>query len=98
MSTMRQSAFWMKQLDERILEYINEHGWATPSMMARHSRFTASSGHISERCQMLHYIGFIEPIYSDSYELTTDGKQYLDGQIDARYRAWPTVDRVLRGK
>lgn len=95
--SLRQSAFWMKQLDERILEYIDEHGWATPQMMARDSRFSASAGHIAERCKMLRYIQFIEPIYGDAYELTTDGAQYLDGQIDARYRAWPSVDRVLRG-
>jgi len=94
---MRESAFWMKQLDERILEYIESEGWATPRIMARDSCFSASRGHIHERCRMLHYIQFVVPIYGDAYELTTDGKQYLDGQIDARYRPWPTVDRVLRG-
>jgi len=87
----------MKQLDERILEYVESEGWATPRIMAKDSRFSASRGHIYERCRMLHYIQFVVPIYGDAYELTTDGKQYLDGQIDARYRPWPTVDRVLRG-
>lgn len=94
---MRHSAFWMKQLDERILEYIDDQGWATPRIMARESRFSASPGHIQERCKMLHYIRFVEPIYGDAYDLTFDGMLYLDGQIDARYRPWPTVDRVLRG-
>jgi len=95
--SLRQSAFWMKQLDERILEYIDEEGWATPQMMARESHFTASRGHIHERCQMLHYIGFIEPIYGDAFDLTTDGAQFLDGEIDARYRPHPAIERVLRG-
>lgn len=94
---MRRSAFWMNQLDERILEYVESEGWATPRMMSRDSRFSASRGHIRERCKMLHYIQFVVPIYGDAYELTTDGKQYLDGQINAQYRPWPTVERVLRG-
>ena len=88
----------MKQLDERILEHLNSEGWATPSTMAREKGFSASPGHIWERCQMLHYIGFIAPMHSDMYELTTDGQLYLKGEIDARHRPKPTVDRVLRGR
>jgi hypothetical protein len=95
--SLRQSAFWMKQLDERILEHIQANGWATPRLMAQASHFTASRGHIRERCQMLHYVRFIEPIYGDAYDLTTDGQMFLDGEIDARYRPWPTVERVLSG-
>jgi len=93
----RKSAYWMKQLDERILEYLDSEGWGSPSVLARSRGFTASEGHIGERCKMLHYAGFISPITSDMYELTTDGIQYLNGQIDARHRPKPTVDRVLRG-
>jgi hypothetical protein len=37
-------------------------------MMARDSRFTASPGHIRERCLMLYYIQFVEPIYGDAYD------------------------------
>ena len=92
----RQSAFWMKQLDERILEYLDEEGWATPSIMARSPAFSASEGHIRERCQMLRYIGFIDVIHGRMYELDTDGQLYLKGKIDARCRPEPTVDRVLR--
>ncbi len=44
---------------------------------------------------MLQYTGFVAPITSDMYELTTDGIQYLRGQIDARHRPKPTVERVL---
>jgi hypothetical protein len=87
----------MKQLDERILEYIESNEWATPRMMAQDSQFSVSEGHIRERCRMLHYVRFVEPIYKDAFELTTDGQMFLDGEIDARYRPWPTVERVLRG-
>ncbi|EMA23120.1 hypothetical protein C442_08841 [Haloarcula amylolytica JCM 13557] len=93
----RKSAFWMKQLDERILEHLDREGWATPSIMAKTKGFSASEGHIRERCLMLQYTGFVAPITSDMYELTTDGIQYLRGQIDARHRPKPTVERVLNG-
>lgn len=92
----RKSAHWMKQLDERILEHLASEGWATPSILARERGFTASEGHIRERCQMLQYAGLIAPISGDMYELTNDGIHYLQGKIDARYRPWPTVERVLR--
>lgn len=88
----------MKQLDERILEHLETEGWATPSTMAEEKGFTASEGHIWERCQMLHYVRFIAPIHGDMYELTTDGKLYLEGKIDAEHRPRPTVDRVLRSR
>ena len=87
----------MKQLDERILEHLDREGWATPSIMAKTKGFTASEEHIRERCLMLQYTGFVEPITGSMYELTTDGIQYLRGQIDARHRPEPTVERVLRG-
>jgi hypothetical protein len=88
----------MKQLDERILEHLDGEGWSTPATMASAKGFTASEGHIWERCQMLHYVGFIAPMYADMYDLTTDGKLYLQGEIDAEHRRQPTVDRVLRGR
>lgn len=96
MKDERRSAFWMKQLDERILEYLHEEGWATPSMMSDAMGFSASEGHIRERCEMLRYIGFIDVLHGQMYELDTDGRLYLMGQVDARYRPEPTVDRVLR--
>ncbi|MEA5388328.1 hypothetical protein VB779_15650 [Haloarculaceae archaeon H-GB11] len=92
----RKSAFWMKQLDERILEHLQSESWGTPSIMAKTQGFSASEGHIRERCQMLRYVGFVDTITSDMYELTTDGILYLHGKVDARHRPKPTVDRVLR--
>ena len=90
------SAYWMKQLHERVLEHLESEEWATPAVMADTKGFTASERHIWERCQMLFYIGFIAPMHSDMYELTTDGQLYLKGKIDVRHQPKPTVDRVLR--
>ena len=94
---MRYSAYWMEQVDERILEYLDSEGWGTPGIMAREREFSASEGRIRERLQFLQYAGMVAPIHGDVYELATDGQLYLDEEIDARYRPWPTVKRVLRG-
>lgn len=67
---MRQSAYWMEQTDERILEYLDSEEWATPRMMARDREFSASEGRIRERCQFLQYAGLVAPVYDDGYELT----------------------------
>ncbi|WP_277539942.1 hypothetical protein [Haloarcula laminariae] len=92
----RKSAFWMMQVDEKILEYLNSEGWGTPSVMARSRGFHVSEGMIRERCQMLRYAGFVEAITSSMYDITTDGTLYLRGELDASNRPKPTAERVLR--
>jgi len=94
--SMRKSEHWMKQLDERILEHLDTEGWSTPFIMAREAGFEASVGHIKERCARLQYVGFIYPMHGDMFELTTDGRLYLEGEIDAQYRPWPSTERVLK--
>ncbi len=82
---MRKSAEWMHQLDERIIEHLNEAGWASPSTMSHGFRFTASEDRISERCRALSDCGLIAPLYegADMFELTTLGYLYLSGDLDA---------------
>jgi len=87
----------MEQVDERILEFLDSVGWATPRIMARERGFEASEGRIRERCEHLRYAGFVAPIYGDTYEITGWGILYLDGEIDAKHQPIPTADRVLRG-
>jgi len=87
----------MEQLDERILEHLREEDWSTPSVMASCPEFGASQGRIDERCRMLAYAGFVYAFHADMYELTTWGRLYLDGELDAHHQPTPSVDRVLRG-
>jgi hypothetical protein len=86
----------MEQVDERIMEFIREEGWASPSILASQRGFEASEGRIRERCKMLTYTGFLAPIAGELYDITTEGILYLDGKIDARHQPTPTVARVLR--
>jgi hypothetical protein len=82
---MRQSAGWMHQLDERIIEHLDAEGWATVATMQRAFCFSASEDRIEERCRALQDAGLIAPIYPDAemFELTTVGRLYLDGELDA---------------
>jgi hypothetical protein len=86
----------MEQTDERILEYLDSVGWATPEIMANERGFESSEGRIRERCERLQYAGFVAPIHRDMYEITQWGRLYLDGEIDAQHQPTPTKERVLR--
>lgn len=82
----------MQQLDERILEHIEEEEWATPRTMFRDYNFeglSASEARIKERCKKLAQAELIAPIHADMYEITTWGKLYLEGELDAQnLRIW----------
>lgn len=75
----------MSQLDERIIEHLDDEGWASPATMHRSFCFSASKARIRERCRELTGVGLVAPIYegSDMYELTFVGQLYLDGDLDA---------------
>ena len=92
----RKSARWVEQVDERILEFLDEKGWATPSILARERGFSASEGRIAERCELLVYAGFVAPLHAEMYEITRWGQLYLDGEVDARHQPTPSAERVLR--
>ena len=94
---MRRNAYWMKQQDDRILEYLESEGWATPRMIARQPTIDISRGHVEERLMFLWYAGFVWPFHGEMFELSTEGRLYLRGEIDARHQPTPTVDKVLRG-
>lgn len=73
MGVRRLDADWMQQLDERILEYLDSQGWATPAIIARESWNLASKARIRERFRWLQYAGFVAPFAVSCYELTTGG-------------------------
>ena len=92
----RKSDWWIEQVDERVMEYLDAEGWATPAMLARERGFAASEGRIAERCEMLVYAGFVAPLHADTYEITRWGQLYLDGEVDARHQPTPTAERASR--
>jgi hypothetical protein len=93
---LRKNAYWMKAQDDRILEYLDREGWASPSLIESEASIDISEGHVEERLRMLCYAGLVAPIWSDAYEITAHGAMYLKGDLDVEHQPTPTVDRVLR--
>ena len=75
----------MTKLDDRILEYLDDEGMATPSVMAQTFRFTASSLRIRSRCWTLVEREMVAPVHADMFEVTRWGQAYLRGDLDAEY-------------
>lgn len=82
---VRKASKWMCPLDERILEALDEESWSSPGMLSAQFDFTASKGRIRERCKLLARVGFVSFPFDDTdvVELTTRGKQYLEGEVNA---------------
>lgn len=90
----RRNAGRMKREDERILEYLGNHGLSSPSLVAREQFSRVSPAHVRERLRLLAYAGLVDSV-AGSYELTAEGREYLNGELDARHRPTPPVDRLL---
>jgi len=57
------------QVDEKVLKHLEKEEWSSPEIMAR------------EHYKKLQWVGSAYPLHSDTYEITTDGKQYLEGEL-----------------
>lgn len=77
----------MQLVDDRILEYLRDHGPASPEVLATTLSAEASRARIAERCQALARAGWIAPQMRGGrvYEITIWGLLYLRGKIDASH-------------
>lgn len=92
------TATWMRWLDERILEYLNEVHWSTPSMMAGHPEFDemeVSRRRLRERCKVLVGAELVAREHRDIYEITRLEQLYLEGEVDAQNQTTPRPERVF---
>ncbi|MFD1645559.1 winged helix-turn-helix domain-containing protein [Haloarchaeobius litoreus] len=91
----RLPAHWMVMLDERILEYLDSKGLSSPGLMSKECSFNAKPSRVRERCKVLTYAGLIAPLSREHqvYEITSQGQEYLAGELDARYRPNPHAVR-----
>lgn len=85
----------MTIVDERALEYLDDEGWGAPALIAAECCQYVGAGWVEERLLFLEYAGLVVRIHDDSFELTTAGRRYLDGELDAGLQPVPTVGRVL---
>jgi len=75
----------MCPLDERIMEYLDREGWSTARLIEQATSMNASENRVDERLRMLSQAGLVAPIVDDldMFELTGEGRRYLDGDLDA---------------
>lgn len=88
MCQIRRMGRWMYPVDERILEYLSEESWGSPSTMAAESEFQqlgVGSEYIKQRCQCLVERELIVPLVQGErmYEISRWGLAYLRGDLDA---------------
>jgi hypothetical protein len=78
----------MRHTDERILENLSEEGQATAWMLA--SDIGVDERFIQYRLRILADAEFVERVVGEKtdkeWDITTWGKGYLSGEIDAKYR------------
>lgn len=85
---MRKHANWLTQTDERILEFLREYGNHPPSgIQHRLSEIGVDmeyhANHVGRRCRELEEFGLLHNVGGGTYAITDDGKEYLNGDLDA---------------
>lgn len=85
---MRKSADWMAHADERILEFLAEYGNHQPAQIA--ARLEGIGGgmdyhpnYVGRRCRKLAEYGVLRNIGNGVYQITEEGEQFLEGELDA---------------
>lgn len=78
--------------DERILEYIREHGSGSPKEMKDSGYVRYTRSYISQRCKKLVNHGLLKHLGNGVYVLTDRGEGYLEGEIDTSEDAPDDVD------
>lgn len=82
--TIRKTAHWQQSIDDRILEHLRDESWSTPKFIANMSHIHATEPQIRDRCRVLADVDLVAFLTEDLdlVELTTWGRQYLEGDVD----------------
>ncbi|CAI49272.1 homolog to phage PhiH1 repressor protein [Natronomonas pharaonis DSM 2160] len=96
--TIRRNAGWQDRLDERILELLDEEPWSVPGMMTVEIPLNVTEQQIRERCLRMADIGLVsvEPDNGWMVQLTTEGRLYLEGDLDAELYPHPRHPKRLK--
>lgn len=85
----------MTIVDDRVLEFIQEHDHGSPTEMKREGPIPYSRQYIAERCRKLADHGLLQPVGNGVYTITERGEAYLAGDLDTHEDApddMPEVD------
>lgn len=71
----------MTRVDDEILEWLEENGAGTPSLIA--DERGRASNYVGGRLRKLVDLGLVERPKHGLYRITEDGTAYLEGDLDA---------------
>ena len=77
---MRQRAEWWVLTDDMILEYLRDEGTGTPKVLS--DALGKSQGYINQRLSTLADYGLVTKVARGVYQLSEQGEQYLDEDLD----------------
>ncbi|WP_255168506.1 helix-turn-helix domain-containing protein [Natrononativus amylolyticus] len=73
---------WMTQGDDRILETLASSGLIlSPAVIAINIGYTRN--YVNKRVRKLSEAGLLERVEEGYYEITDDGRAYLEGKLEA---------------
>jgi Mn-dependent DtxR family transcriptional regulator len=78
---MRMRAEWMVPSDDQILEILRDKGNLTPLAVSEFGG--PSRPYVRERLPKLTKYGLVDRISAGLYQITDDGRAYLDEELDA---------------
>jgi len=95
--TIRKTARWQKCIDDRILEHLRDDSISTAKQIAIRDGVHATETQVQERCRVLADAELVAFVTEDQdfVELTTKGKQYLQGEVDVELYPYPRHPRAI---
>ena len=81
---MRDRAEWMRPVDDKILEHLDDVRRNLPANMADIEQIDATRNYIGSRCRLMEEHGLLRDVGRGLYPITDDGRRYLRGDLDAR--------------
>jgi hypothetical protein len=95
--TIRKTARWQWSLDDRILEHLRDDSVSTAKQIAIRDGIHATESQVQDRCKVLADADLVAFVTEDCdlVELTTEGEQYLDGEIDVELYPYPRHPKAM---
>jgi len=92
---MRHSGSWQSVWDDRILEWLRENGGTGSAKQIHDSdMLRISKPHISRRFGKLKENGLVVDLGNGVYQITEEGRGYLDEEYDVDRGVWLDRDQA----
>lgn len=95
--TIRKTARWQQCIDDRILEHLRDESWSSASRIALQDGIHATEAQVHDRYRVLADADLVAFLSEDQdyIELTTEGIQYLKGEIDVELYPRPRHPNLM---